>query len=203
MPTETANPTWIALATLIRPQGRRGELLAEMETDLRELFTDGLEVTLSATETPSAAALATALESHWFPTGKNAGRIVLKLGAANSISEAESLQGRKVLIPSAALPDLGPDTWFVRDLVGCTLMDGAVALGEIVDVEFSMTPDGRSRLEDAAPFLVVIPGGVEEMEAGEENDEAVLVPLIRAWVDEVDVAGKVVRMHLPEGLFKE
>jgi 16S rRNA processing protein RimM len=150
------------------------------------------------------------IESCWKPTGRNAGRIVLKLSGADSISAAEELAGMSVLVPSEALPELDEDTYFVRDLIGATLWDGDAPVGEIVDVEFAMAPDGRTRLEDAAPLLVVRAQPLVDDEASlpqsgdepEEVEETALVPFIRAWLVEVDLAHKRVLMRLPAGLLE-
>ena len=187
------------IAALLRPQGRRGEVLADPLTDLHEVFADGRSLWLgtAAAGEPAAGSAPLTLESHFFPTGRNAGRIVVKLSAANSISEAETLGGKTLYLPAAEMPELAPDTFLVRDLLGCQLYDGESAVGEVVDVEFAMAPDGRTRLEDAAPLLVV-----QAQPASDEDDGTVLVPFIRAWLVETDVASKRIRMELPEGLLE-
>jgi 16S rRNA processing protein RimM len=187
---------WVAIATLIRPQGRRGELLAEPLSDLPEIFAAGREVLLAAVGAiaPPADAAPIALEDHWFPTGKNAGRVVLKLSGCDTISQAEALAGRQLLLRADSLPKLEDDTYYVGDLLECDLLDGLQRIGRIVDVEFATAPDGRTRIEDAAPLLAVetAPGA-----------EPVLVPFIRAWIDLVDITAHRVVMHLPPGLFDD
>jgi 16S rRNA processing protein RimM len=187
---------WIAIASLIRPQGRRGELLAEPLSDLPEIFAAGREVHLGSTgaTAPAADSSALALEDHWFPSGKNAGRVVLKLSRCDSISQAEALTGRQLLIQTNSLPKLADDTYYVGDLLNCDLLDGPRRVGRIVDVEFATAPDGRTRLQDAAPLLAVEPA---------PGAEPVLVPFIRAWIDTVDLAGHRLVMHLPAGLFDD
>jgi 16S rRNA processing protein RimM len=187
--------SWVPLATLLRPQGRRGELLSEPLSDLPDIFSTGQQLALVAAGTlsPALDGPSIVIEDHWFPTGKNAGRIVLKLSGCDTISQAEALAGHQLLIPSADLPTLDADTFFVGDLVGCTLFDGTAAVGTVTDLEFATGPDGRTRLEDAAPLLAV------QLTAHEE-EEPVLVPFIRAWLDAVDIPGRRIVMHLPEGL---
>jgi 16S rRNA processing protein RimM len=194
--TETASE-WTAIAKLLRPQGRRGELLAEPLTDLPDFFA-GLtantrELTLASTDTPPPEASTVTLESHFFPTGKNAGRIVLKLSGCDSIAAAEALAGQQLLLPNSALPTLDADTFFVRDLLGCTLYDSGLAIGTIVDLEFATAPDGRTRLLDAAPLLAV------QLLTTPDTDP-VLVPFIRAWLSSVDLPARRIVMQLPEGL---
>jgi 16S rRNA processing protein RimM len=186
---------WIAVATLLRPQGRRGEVLAEPLTDLADIFSSGRAVVLAAAgSSPKPESAARQIEEHWLPTGKNAGRIVLKLSGCESIGEAEALAGLQVLVAATEMPALDADTFFVGDLLGCAFFDGETQAGTIVDVEFPTGPDGRKRLEDAAPLLAI------ERSAG---DEPVLVPFVRAWLESVDIAGKRVVMHLPAGLLDD
>jgi 16S rRNA processing protein RimM len=183
--TNIASDGWIPIATLLRPQGRRGELLAEPLSDVAEVFIDGRKVMLSG-----KAKEARTLENHWTPTGRNAGKIVLKLSGCESINDAEALAGRQVLIAAEEMPKLDEDTYFVGDLVGCAFFNGDKPAGRIVDVEFPVGSDGR-RIEEAALLLVV-----EVVEGG----EPVLVPFIRAWLKHVDVEERRVVMHLPAGL---
>jgi 16S rRNA processing protein RimM len=188
----------------MRPQGRRGELLAEPLTDLPGVFAAGLRVSLK--DPHSASATETSIESSWSPTGRNAGRIVLKLAGIDSISAAELLVGYELLIPSSSLPPLEPDTWFVRDLIGCQLLDGATPVGEITGVEYAMSTDGHTRLPDAAPLLEVTLHAydrshtVEPATEASELPETALIPFIKAWLDSVDLEARRVVMHLPSGL---
>jgi 16S rRNA processing protein RimM len=204
-PASTASSTsWIPAARLLRPQGRRGELLAELLSDLPGLFAPGRRISLAASST--APATETTLESHWSPTGRNAGRVVLKLAGVDTISDAELLAGRELLIPASDLPPLEPDTWFVRDLLGCQLFDGATLIGEITDVEYPMSTDGRTRLPDAAPLLKVtgVPHSRSTLETSSPDTsshaEIALVPFIKSWLDSVDLERKRLVMHLPSGL---
>jgi 16S rRNA processing protein RimM len=170
-------------------------LLAEPLSDLPDIFNTEQQLALvpAGTTSPALDGPSIVIEDHWFPTGKNAGRIVLKLTGCDSISDAEALAGHQLLIPSSALPELDADTFFVGDLVGCTLVDGTTSVGTITDVEFATGPDGRTRLEDAAPLLAV------QLTAHEDQDP-VLVPFIRAWLEAVDIPGRRIVMNLPEGL---
>jgi 16S rRNA processing protein RimM len=196
---ENTRPQWTAVARLLRPQGRRGELLADPLTDLPGLFTAGQRVAISAPAThqnepsPDPVSLSeTTLESHWSPTGKNAGRIVLKLAGCDSITAAEHLAGHELLMLTADLPALDSDTWYVRDLIGCTLFDRDTPVGAITGLQYAMAPDGRTRLPDAAPLL--------EVTTQTPEAEPALIPFIRAWLQTVDLEHRRVVMHLPPGL---
>ena len=204
-PASPAGSTsWIPAARLLRPQGRRGELLAELLSDLPELFAPGRHVSLAATST--AASIDTTIESHWSPTGRNAGRVVFKLAGVDTISAAELLAGRELLVLAADLPPLEPDTWFVRDLLGCQLFDGTTLIGEITGVEYPMAADGRTRLSGAAPLLeVTLTGDPQRNSSALSPDtfshaETALIPFVKSWLDSVDLEKKRLVMRLPPGL---
>jgi len=187
---------WFPIARLLRPQGRRGELLADPLSDLPGLFAPNRELLLAPANAsaPNPHSLPVHVEEHFFPTGKNAGRVVLKLSGCDSINAAELLAGHQLFLPTADLPPLDPGTFFVGDLLGCTLYDSASPdrpAGIVTDLEFATGPDGRTRLEDAAPLLSIeqTPGA-----------EPILVPLVLAWIDTIDVAARRITMHLPDGL---
>ena len=182
---------WVAVARLMRPQGRRGELLAEPLTDVPGVLKAGASLRLAPAGAVRPEGNEAVVEQVWEPTGRNAGRVVLKLLGCDDISAAEALAGKQLMTRAEALPALEADTYYVRDLLGCTLWDGETEVGEIVDVQFATTPDGRQRLEDAAPLLEVQRGG---------EDDMVLVPFVRAYLERVDVAGRRVDVRLPAGL---
>ena len=197
---------WMIGAALLRPQGRRGEILVEPHTDL-STFIPGLTLWLATTEeAPPLSGGDHLLESVWQPTGKNAGRLVLKLSGIETISDAEAIAGKFLMLRANDLPPLPPDTFRVRDLVGCDLFDGDLRTGTVVDVQFPIAADGRTRLEDAPDLLAVDPSpilaGVQSLDEADEV-EPTLVPFVRAWLLEVDIAGKRIVMNLPPGFFDE
>ena len=198
---------FLAVARLLRPQGRRGELLAEPLSDLTGIFDPGRcfrsESSVGSVAAPAgnATGLSWTLESVWTPTGRNAGRLVLKLSGVDSISAAEDLAGLDLCIAESDLPARDPDTFLVRDLLNCTLHNGDTPVGRVIDLQFATGPDDRARLQDAAPLLVVEPlssTGVNS-EVG-EAPEPFLVPFVKAWLEHVDLANRSIRMNLPEGL---
>ncbi len=200
-----AHEGWIAVAQLLRPQGRHGELLAEPHAD-PALLVAGSRLWLAAREDsmpfPEGAR---ELEGAWQPTGRNKGRWVLKLSGTDSISAADLLVGQFLLLPLSALPPLASDTFRVRDLLGCALYDGDRHAGTVVDVQFPVAADGRTRLEDAPDLLVVEPSmaiaATTVTAAPPREPETVLVPFVQAWLIGVDLAAKRIAMHLPPGLF--
>lgn len=192
---------WMEAAHLLRPQGRRGEILAEPSADL-DLFTPGRQFAFGRDRSaPASVSDPFELETAWQPTGKNAGRLVLKLRGTDTISAAEALAGQYLFLRADELPPLEEGTYRVRDLVGCALLDRDRLVGEVTDLQFPVAPDGRTRLVDAPDLLVVQPAAEIDASPERGSPEAVLVPFVRAWLLEVDLPARRLRMELPPGLF--
>ena len=185
---DTTQPSdeWFTLARIVRPQGRRGEVLADLLTDFPEQFTQSAELCLAR---PDGTRSPVKVESHWMPTGRSAGRVVLKLAGVDSISDAERLAGYQVQLRQAERVALDRHTYYVTDLVGCTLESEGADLGLVVDLHFPLNSDGH-RLADAASLFVV----------RRANGDEVMVPFANEFVEEIDTAAKIIRMRLPAGL---
>lgn len=190
---ESGQP-WVVLAHLLRPQGRKGELLAELLTDFPERFSTYPQLYLAPpgfTGQP-AEAREVHVTTHWLPTGRNQGRVVLHFTGVDSINDAERLEGLDVLLPASERPALDEDSTYVSDLIGCTVYDGSMPVGIISGVEFPSTSDGARRLEEAAPLLAV------DSPSGDE----ILIPFVKAFLVQIDVENKRVEMKLPPGLLE-
>jgi len=179
----TVSPeTWVLIAHIVRPQGRRGEVLADIFTDFPEHFAQRKRLFLRSPGGGQVdAAREVKVESHWL----HKGRVVLKFSQVDSMSEAEELRGFDVVIPREERMPLAGDAVYVSDLLGVRVIDvsrgGSTDAGEITDVE----PEG------AGPAMLVI-----RTPAGDE----LLIPFVRAYLRKVDLEGKRLEMDLPEGL---
>jgi 16S rRNA processing protein RimM len=192
--TNDSATSWIVLAHLLRPQGRKGELLAELLTDFPERFDEKKRVFLASPNFSGKEAQARAVEviSFWLPVGKNEGRIVLQFEGIDSITAAEGIAGLDVIVPQAERLPLDDESEYISDLIGCTVYDRSTAVGVIDDVQFPSTPDGGRRLAEAAPLLAVSsPDGAE-----------ILIPFAKAFLVGIDVKERRVDMKLPEGLIE-
>ncbi|MGA7339369.1 MAG: ribosome maturation factor RimM [Terracidiphilus sp.] len=184
---------WVWLAMIRRPQGRKGEVFAEILTDFPEKFAERRRLWLVAGERPvrahhhgpaavqrPALPLRVELEAHWL----HRGGIVLHFAGVNSISEAEALIGLAVAIPRQERAALGEDATYIGDLIGCALIDVSgskpVAVGTIEDVD-----------RTAGPVALLVVRGAR----GE-----VLIPFAKSYLRRIDVEAKRVEMALPEGL---
>jgi 16S rRNA processing protein RimM len=184
--------TWTVLAHLLRPQGRKGEVLAELLTDFPARFSQRDQLFLAPVGFTGSAAEARAISvtGHWLPVGRNQGRVVLAIAGVESIEQAETLAGLEVVVPTARRIELDGDEEYIDDLLDCTVFDKSERIGTVASVDFPTTPDGARRLTDAAPLLTVLTA---------EGDE-VLIPYVSSFLVSLSTADKRIDMNLPAGL---
>ena len=103
---------FITIARVLGPQGRRGEVMAELHTDFPERFEERRQLSGLA---PDGSRRELQLEEHWF----HKGGVVLKFAGVDSISDAEQLKGWEVQVPREQRTELEPGATYVSEIVGC------------------------------------------------------------------------------------
>lgn len=159
---------------MVKTQGRRGEVAAELHTDFPERFEQrrrlcALDVHGNRRELQ--------LEEFW----PHKGQLVLKFAGIDSISEAEALVGCELQIPGRERAELDGQTAYVSDLIGCVVWDGERQIGVVKNVDFGA---------GEAPLLMV--KGSTEFE----------IPYAEAFLKSVDPRRKEIHMLLPEGMLE-
>ena len=194
MPTE-----WVWLARIRHPQGRKGEVLAEILTDFPEKFSERKQLWLLDA---SGSARPVALHAHWL----HKGGVVLHFEGVDSISTAEPLSGLVVALPLSERAPLGADEVYIGDLIGCQLFDVAASSAVLADAVVLNTAGPNVAVSDAIPNLIgeIIDvdrtaGPVALLVVSSAAGE-VLVPFAKAYLRSIDIAGRRVEMALPEGL---
>lgn len=171
------NGEFITLARIVKTQGRRGEVAAEVLSDVPERFAAGMK--LFALPKSEDSRREVEVEDLW----PHKGLLVLKFRGVDSMSDAELLVGSELQVPSAERAELEPDWNYVSDLIGCTVFDQAREIGRIEDVQFGA---------GEAPLLIVANS------VGKKFD----VPFAQAYLEGVDVKRRQVRMNLPDGMLE-
>lgn len=175
----TAASAWVWLARVRKPQGRKGEVIAEILTDFPEKFAERKHLWLLASD-GAAVVREVDLAHHWL----HKGGIVLHFAGVDSISAAEELAGLIVAIPQTERAALAEDEVHIADLIGCELIDvsGAepVTVGRVANVDRSAGP---------VPLLIV-QGAKGEL----------LVPFAKSYLRKLDPDRGRIEMALPEGL---
>jgi len=167
---------FITLARVVKTQGRRGEVAAEVHSDVPERFARGMKL-IALGQQQDRRELE--IEDLW----PHKGLLVVKFRGVDTISEAEVLVGAELQVPRQERARLDPGWTYVSDLIGSQVFDHGREVGRIEDVQFGA---------GEAPLLIVADG------AGKKFD----VPFAEAYLEDVSVAGRQVRMNLPEGIFE-
>jgi 16S rRNA processing protein RimM len=165
----------VAVGRILRERGRIGELTAEIYSSQPGRAEKLKDVVLSL----AGLKRPVQVERLWYHNG----RPVFKFFGIDSISDAEIWRGADLLAPESerARPEQGE--YSHADLIGCELW-GPQPLGVVLGVVRGV--------EDYGSQILL---RVEKTTGGE-----MLVPFAKAICREIDVARKVIRAELPEGL---
>ena len=163
----------ISVARIARPQGHRGEVIADLLTDFPERFARLGRVYVKRAD---GRLLLLDLEN----SRMHKGRVALKFAGCDTVSGAEELRDARVLISRDQLVELPEDTYYDFDLIGCEVVatEGR-HLGRVEEVQHY----------GAAPLLVVR-GGAREL----------LIPFVLSICVEISIERKKIVVNPPEGL---
>lgn len=163
----------ISVARIARPQGHRGEVIADLLTDFPERF-----ARLGKTYVKRADGRLLTLDLENARLHKR--RVVLKFAGYDSIASAEELRDARVMITRGQLVALPEDTYYDFDLIGCEVIASrGQRLGRVEEVQHY----------GAAPLLIV-----------RDGDRELLIPLVLSICVEIDTERKRIVVNPPEGL---
>lgn len=175
---ENAPGKYLAIARILRPQGRKGEVAAEILTDFPERFKQLQTVVL---ELPGQPPKPATLESTWL----HKGQIVLKFAGIDSIDSASSLRGGEVLIPWEQRTTLKPHQYYLCELQGCRVVweRNGLEIGTVVEIEPT--------------------GGVDVLHVQRPNGQSeVLIPLAQEICTRIDLEARTIMIEPPEDLLE-
>lgn len=167
---------FVTLARVVKTQGRHGEVAAEVHSDVPDRIVEGMK--LLALGKTGDARRELEVEGFW----PHKGLLVLKFRGVETISDAEALIGAELQVPREDRAELEQGWNYVSDLVGCTVFDHGREIGRIEDIQFGA---------GEAPLLIV-----------GEGSKRFDVPFAEAYLQQVDLAHRQVRLNLPEGMLE-
>ena len=165
---------WVAVGLLWRARGNRGELLAEIYSSQPGRAERLKDVLLVAGERK----LPIQVERVW----DHDGRTVIKFVGIDTIAQAEAWEGADILAPETERAIPGEGEYSLQDLIGCKVMELEREIGVVRSVEEY--------------------GGTPLLKLEAVDGHEILVPFARAICREIDVARKVIRAVLPQGLIE-
>ena len=173
---ENVAEQFLTIARILRPQGRKGEVAAEILTDFPARFQQLESVLL---EVPGQAPKRIALERGW----PHKGRIILKFQGIDSIESASSLRGLQVSIPWDERAPLPPHHYYLCELHGCRVIweRQGKEIGTVAEVEST--------------------GGVDVLHVRRPDGKSeVLIPLAQEICTRIDLASQTIVIDPPEDL---
>jgi 16S rRNA processing protein RimM len=161
----TAFSELVAIGRIVKPQGRKGEVLTHSLSDRPDRFPS---LKRAYVEGPSGSAREIRITACW----PHKGRFVLKIEGVDSIDAAEGYRGQELRVGEEELAPLPEGTYYHHELLGLAVRDpeGRV-LGRVAEL-----------LETGGEAKVLVVRG----EAGEH-----LFPLAAPFVRSVDLASGV------------
>jgi 16S rRNA processing protein RimM len=170
----------LALARVLRPWGRRGEVAAQILTDFPERLKTPREVWLCDGRNPPRPARILSTRLHL-------GQAVIHFAGVDSINDAELLRGLEVQVPLAERTVLPLGRHYISELVGCAVWEHSAdaPLGTVRDVENAGTAS-----ETAEAWYLVVDTLQGEL----------LIPLAAEICTRIETSARRIDVRLPEGL---
>lgn len=154
----------LAVATIHRPHGVRGAVVATCSADTFELLRSVEEAWVAAPDHPPRRVRLTGV-------GGTPAKAVLQLEGVATVEQADELRGAALELDRSVMPELSEDEYFIGDLCGCRVISAGLDIGVV-----------RSVLQAPANDVLIV----------DSSEGELLVPLIKDAVPEVDVsAGQV------------
>lgn len=189
---------WLAIGTIVAPQGLDGEVRVYPDSDFPERFVEPGQRWLLHPGKPEPEPIEL-LEGRDIP-GK--GLYVVALAGIDDRSQAEALRDCVLLVPESDRPQLAEDEYHVVDLLGLEvfLQETGENIGKVTDV----IPAGNDLLEVQLHQRHEKAGSAGDV-GGEDliqNPKKVLIPFVKAIAPVVDLETKRIEIAPPPGLLE-
>jgi 16S rRNA processing protein RimM len=178
---ENTPEQFLAVARVVKPQGRRGEVVADILTDFPERFENISRVFLENKDDGPRPA---EIENTW----PHKGRIVFKFSGVDSINQADALRGLHVFIRREDRVALPEHHYYVWELEGCRVIHKVAGGAREVGVVTGIHRTGGADLLSVG-------------RAGKDSAE-LLIPLTQDICTHIDTAGKTIVIDPPEDLLE-
>ncbi len=173
---------FIEIGKIVSAQGLKGEVRVYPDSDFPERFLQPGKRWLLRPEESEPQPIE--VLSGRYLVGK--GLYVMQFAGINDRTQAESLQGCKLLIPEDDRPLLEEDEFHVRDLIGLEVFEQATQV--FVGTVISVIPAGNNLLEVRQPV---------QPESVNQRAKTILIPFVKSIVPLVDLQQKRIEITSP------
>jgi 16S rRNA processing protein RimM len=187
---------FVTVARILRARGNKGEVAAELLTDFPERLPEIKDMFLGA---GSGARRGVVLREFWLDRN-HPGKGVFHFEGVDSINEAEKLRGLEVQIPFERRAEAPAGSFFVTDLIGCSVFELAASASPVSSSPCSLAeaPALLGKVRD-----VYFPGEGQPgtpLLAVDTSRGELLVPLAEDICTTIEIAARRIEVRLPEGL---
>jgi 16S rRNA processing protein RimM len=166
-------PPTVVVAEVRRPHGLRGEVLLTLLSDIPRRIEQGSELQLVY---PDGRREQVEVES----ARQQKGAVVVRFLGATNRDDAEAFRGGRLEVAEESVPPSPEGSYYYYELLGCACHDEKEGdLGRVVEI-----------VEDGGGLILKLDDGQKEL----------MVPFVRAYLKEVDIAAGTIELDLPEGL---
>lgn len=168
-------PDTVVVGRIRKPHGVRGEVVVEPSTDTSERLAAGSELLVR----PASGVMRSVVVSSVRP---HRDALLVRFRGFDSREQVDDLRSARLEVDRSRVPPAPADSYYYFELVGCACRDVAEGeLGTVVDL-----------IEDGGGLLLELRRGAERL----------LIPFVRAYVREVDVAAGRIVLELPPGMIE-
>jgi 16S rRNA processing protein RimM len=173
---------FIEIGRIVAPQGLRGEMRVYPDTDFPERFLEPGDRWLLRPGATRPEVIT--LEEGRYLEGK--GLYVIQIVGVGDRNQAEQLRGAKILIVESDRPPLAEGEYHIMDLVGLEVFHAETgeAIGEVI----SLSSAGNDLLEIRLKYPA---------------DKTVLVPMVREFIQAIDLSAKRLDLLPIKGLLPD
>jgi|MTBAKSStandDraft_1061840.scaffolds.fasta_scaffold21722_4 16S rRNA processing protein RimM len=163
------------IGRILKPHGVRGAFKVLIETDFPERFSRDESIII---EHQGEHKHFTLEEVKYL----NNGMVVLKAEGIDSPEEAVRYKNAGIVVTEEELTSLEEGMYYYHDLIGCRLVQSGEEIGVVTDVFFN--------------------GGTDIYVAETGDGRTVMIPAVTAFVKNVDIGKKEIRVELIEGMIE-
>ncbi len=180
-------PETVEVGRVLKGHGVRGEVKVDIQSDVEGRFAVGSELILVPKTEGRVKKRRRKVRIESIRPTRGASLILFE--GCSTRDEADALRGSRLEIEREKVPPAPEGSWYYFELIGCRCVDeNAGELGEVVDL-----------LEDGGGHLLRVRPPKRE---GEKEKTELLVPMVGVFLREIDTAGGIIRLDLPEGLIE-
>lgn len=166
-------PPTVVVAEVRRPHGLRGEVVLTLLSDNPRRIEKGSELQLVHADGRRTRVVVESARQHQ-------GAVVARFHGSKTRDDAETFRGARLEVTRESVPPSPEGSYYYYELLSCSCHDENEGdLGRVVEI-----------VEDGGGLILKLDDGQREL----------MIPFVRAYLKQVDVAAGTIELDLPEGL---